>query len=57
MMDDYEKISRAGLQWGAVEHNTGKGEFSPQIFFGDQVVNKEFGIRKSGNEVEHIRIA
>ena len=32
-MEDYAKISRSGLQWGAVEHNTRKREFSlPNIF-------------------------
>ena len=27
-MEDYAKISRAGLQWGAEEHNIGKRAFS-----------------------------
>ena len=27
-MEDYAKIYRAGLQWGVVEHNIGKWEFS-----------------------------
>ena len=27
-MKDYEKISRASLQWRTVEHNIGKQEFS-----------------------------
>ena len=33
-MEDYAKISRAGLRWGTVEHKIGKRSFSlPNIFF------------------------
>ena len=57
-MEDYAKIYWAGLQWGALEHNIGKQEFSlPNNYVlvtKSQLKSLEF--RKPVNEVDHIHI-